>query len=473
MKFKNQHSIFLQPIDQHFFHNNVLENILEEMEKIQKNKLDCLENSTESDSGESKNENDVFSEALTASSRKNSFLIEKIRDDKIMIPEKGNHLFPNTNSSIKNFHIPNFLFLDSEDEMTSIKSSYICLENNERTLKNKKDFFLSKRGVEETDSNYLRGSNKNEVFNMNFCQDVFYDKFKKVTYLNESSDEKSKLTELFNPDWRSKINSHKIIKFGAMKKKVFERIKKKQNKNALKFFNIKNLKNFNDNSSSNQLNYYNLIQKTNFPQFVSYSNSWNDSQINSNLKIQNCLQNINNNNSKIKNIKNSEANKKNKKVKISNLLINNNFINYKDSYSISLNNKKYDSFENSNACPNACEFDNVKQTNINNNMNFKSNIFEMNSAQIFHKSIHLQNFPLNFNYFNSSIEINKRKNILNCNNLNLQIFNTFTNERNSGCFNIFYHKNLQNDMSTHLQRIYLPEKQIYSNINYNNIFFQK
>jgi len=393
MKHKLQSSIFLQPIDQHFIFTK--SNLQEEKLTYPNQneiKIDCLDNSTESDSGESKNEKDYFSESMCISIRKISSIGENLTE------EKNQQLAKNENSGInlkkskesqsdKNFHVPNFLLFDSEDEIEKSPSS--------TSSKREQNFGLNLKNSEEFDISNIKKLKKNNNFLKDFCN------------FSIRENEQTKITNFLDSDWRSKINAQKFLKFNALKKKVFDKmVKSQKKKNKFKKNNNNYLNNNNKNEEkSSKMN--NCIK-------IPFSN------LNSNMKpTQNIYQNFKNNYNQ------SNMNNMNNDNFLSSNNLNNAFNKRKFSYNLNQTLMNPMTFQISNQPLNNIDlFPNYglpTHEHLNNNLNCNNNFHKCSNQNI---QRYQSNFPLNNNNF--FYDLNNNNNDLsgaNFNNISNEKFN--------------------------------------------------
>lgn len=466
MKHKLQSSIFLQPIDQHFFTNKA-EIFSDEKRsdffkgKAESQKTDCLDNSTESDSGESKNENDFFTESNKSSLRKTSQIAEFPVEQKVNLYEFENlKIYENVESKIKknenfnfekNFHVPNFLLLDSEDEQTSpISQSSLSAESQDGLDSNAKgrvSIFKQKSFVENNNNfhnlsfnndNYENNKNTKN-FSFNFKNNKCF--FGKQEINTENENEKlAKISDLLHIDWKSKISAQIFLKFNAYRKKVFDSFSKKgqnkKNKNSnkdVKKTNSQNNLNFNNCNINNPHSYSSTNLKYNHPDANLQNNNFNSVIFNNNNKNNfSCIGNLNNN------FYNNENKTSNKRKFSNNANLNLNQINQNFQVQTNLT---FDNNFNDNRLPiYDLQTQENNEFNINENNNFiysNNNInLRKNSAQNF-RNIPFNNFP-NGNLPNSkfnNLPIENRANP-NFNQISMMNFNNFpeTNIYNNNNF---------------------------------------
>lgn len=436
-----QSSIFLQPIDQHFFAKKLHETSENQKENLiqqsQKTIFDGLDNSTESDSGESKSEAEFLTESIKNNIRKTSKITERspeAKDKNLKINEKLH--------SEKNFHVPNFLLNDSDAEESlfckSKKSDgglvfsaihdFTSLFNKNENKENDSAYF---------DDNYEKFNNIKEINNF---ESLFLNKFKIGSLRKENeNEEKVKITDLLHQDWKSKINAQKFLKFNALKKKTLDKLIKKQSKKSFKNNNNKN--NNIQNKSKSNVNFTNSTND-NFKKTVIQSNfitKNNEYQnLNFNLSIAfNPEANLINSNSNLnfidyqskmiikKNNRNgNQGSAKNLNLKLQNHLINQESLVF-----------RRNSVQNCTGFPNN---NNNNFNNINNNFNHSLiNRTNVNNNYISH--IHFPNYTepnLNYNLQESNLPVFLNKNFYVANNN----FNTnnFNNNNNYNNKNFYY-----------------------------------
>lgn len=468
MKHKLQSSIFLQPIDQHFFvskNQSFPEDESDYFKSRENFKLDCLDNSTESDSAESKNENDFFSESIKSSLRKISQIAEKSAEEKGSInvnnldyekKEKFNFSgeensydcnshFTKQYHSEKNFHVPHFLLLDSDDEQSAEKFS-------SNTSSGSKEFFetesdgsakphfpfcpIRKKSLIEMNNNFINFSISKDI-----CEIENFNKNNKIKNLNKSlfgkkdNLEKTKITDLLHCDWKSKINAQRFLKFNAFRKKVFDHFngkgQSKKNKN---------------NSSSNNVNNPQYNQQKNFQSFKTNSNSNNySSQSSSNLIF---------NQTKIK-------------VNNFNYMNNNNFF-YNSQLNFNHINGNYGNDFNSNQRKNSQNFNlnlNQHQQTFANQIKFPVQHPVKCTTNATDKSATFDMFPTNqINSYNDN-NFNLRKNSTQ-NFLRIPVPNSLSGDINSQGYNSFPMEN--QTKQTFPQMIFSSNYNDNNSYNYNN-----
>lgn len=284
MKHKLQSSIFLQPIDQHFL-NNKISHFPEQDEISYFNecgiKFDYLNHSTDSDSGESKRENDYFLESGNVNLRKISQIGERSKEKFLCENFSGNH-------SQKNFHVPNFLLADSSP--VNFEPGNFSAESDKslkESIRLGSDTSLNmlRFSINEINISNLRNSNKNNSNKLKKC-------FNEISNLNLKNEDEvleeeevpkhMKIGDFLHTDWESKLRAQKFLKFSAYKKKIFEQT----NNNNKKSCNKKNKK----NNSRPQLN--SEIANSNSNKSLEQNNNNNNSNNNLNNKKKNSIKGV-------------------------------------------------------------------------------------------------------------------------------------------------------------------------------------
>ncbi len=407
MKHKLQSIIFLQPIDQHFCVNKIQSQNDDISDNFNRNliKLDCLDNSTESDSCDSKNE-EYISASMKLNLRKISQIEEKSPKEKDLNFENSqkikNYEIPHLKSK-KNFHVPNFLLFDSEEENSDYINDSKSTNLYYNSVRDSQDLFYLKN------SYLLNDDIENYQHFNNFSKNKFTNSDKIINF-DKNVNKKNKITDLIDGDWKSKINAQKFLKFNAIKKKVVEKnIKnqnKKKNKNNINDTNIVK-SNFNNNIISQFKISNSILNVNNFNNFSNFNDDINNLIINQ-QEIKNGNINLD---IKIKNSSNERKLSKNLNLYFCNQSHNQKHIN------CSIQNSNFTSIEN------IPRFD-IQPNQINNN-NFRK--YSIQNPPIFP----INNFLLNSNFFNDS-------------NNTSSVYNNFYNNKN-----IFNNRSPDNRSRTH------------------------
>ena len=189
MTHKLQSSIFLQPIDQHFYFskkNNFYDTEDTNCFNDYELKLDYLNQSTESDSGESLDD-------LTNLNFKNNCSNKNLKEKK-------------QNEKMKNYF---------ELEKLNVKTDYTNKYSNREKFIN---FNLQDQKIPNFSRQTMLSRN-------NFVDR----KISEITY--DKQEENIKITSFLQNDWKFKINTQKFLKFSAYKKKILEKISHSKNCN--------------------------------------------------------------------------------------------------------------------------------------------------------------------------------------------------------------------------------------------------
>ncbi len=488
MKHKIQSSIFLQPIDQHFYANknqsfpkdNSADDYFKDNNQNSNLNLDCFDNSTESDSGESKNEDEFSSESFKSNLRKLSLIAEKSVQQKFCqsIEAEKNKFSANENSnsaysrksfnmfslekllySEKNFHVPNFLLLDSEDDQSIGEKSYsssFCLGSESfRSAKRSFPVFNMKDKI-----NFEM--NNNNFLNLNICDGIVINNHNKVINIKNKTffgklenleiekNGKTRISDFLHYEWKSKLNGQRFLNFNAFRKKVFESLSNKSQSQKKNYKNNANKNNYlkknnKSNNNSNNINTYFSNTRNN----LNYDNQ-SELTIHNNFSCDGKLNNINNSNQR-KNYKNL------------NLNINQQIFTYQNQFP----EQQQHQMENPNNII-TCNNETISRYDVmmprdpinynflsNNNTNNIYNIRNNNSAQNFRRTP-IANLPLKNNQYHCEV--------------NRSSINVFPKDylSNSDCFQMnFPHfiNNINNDICN------FPNTNM--NVNYSNNFINK